>query len=157
MKALVLKKFKHRLYGHKESICGVFSPQGDKGGILVTVSKDGYLRAWDVFQKKKITTQSLNRDPERPVAEGDDSSHKGSEKFDPFEIIESCIFNQKTVFCGYSDGSIYAFNMKTGNLIYKFQGHEDKVSSMVWIDPHTFVSSSYDETIVFWDSMVSLF
>jgi len=30
------------------------------------------------------------------------------------------MFNRATVFCGYSDGSIYAWNMNTGTLIYQF-------------------------------------
>ena len=44
--------------------------------------------------------------------------------------------------------------MKSGELIYKYQGHEDKVSGMEWIDPNTFASCSYDQTLVFWDCLV---
>lgn len=72
--------------------------------------------------------------------------------FDPLSLVECCMFNKETVFLGYSDGSIYAWNMKSGTLIYSYQGHEDKVSALVWIDLNTFASSSFDSTIVFWDS-----
>jgi WD40 repeat protein len=55
MKALRLRIYKDKLFGHNESICGIYSPSGEKGGILVTVSKDGCLRGWDVFERKKIS------------------------------------------------------------------------------------------------------
>jgi WD40 repeat protein len=62
MKALRLRLYKDKLFGHNESICSIFSPQGDKGGILVTVSKDGCLRGWDVFQRKKISKLILDKE-----------------------------------------------------------------------------------------------
>ena len=155
MKALRLKLYDNKLFGHSEAICGIYSPQGDKGGILVTVSKDGCLRGWDIFERKKISKIFLLRNPPATVTE-EDSETKEKEAFDPLSIVECCIFNKKSVFCGYSDGSIYAYNMKTGNIVYIFQGHEDKVSGIEWIDANTFVTCAYDETIVFWDSMVSL-
>lgn len=131
MKALGLVLYKDKLFGHNGSICGIFSPGGDKGGIIVTVSKDGCLRGWDVFERKKISKLYLNKDG---VENSNDD--KKPTAFDPLNVLECCIFNQKTVFCGYSDGSIFAWNMKGGDLIYKLQGHEDKVSGMEWIDPN---------------------
>lgn len=122
---------------------------------MVTVSKDGCLRGWDVFERKKISKLILDKEKlDSPKDEEQQNSDRDKEAFDPLNLVECCIFNQKTVFCGYSDGSIYAWNMKSGELIYKYQGHEDKVSSMEWIDPNTFVSSSYDQTLVFWDCLV---
>lgn len=88
--------------------------------------------------------------------EDEANSERQKEAFDPLNLVESCIFNQKTVFCGYSDGAIYAWNMKSGDLIYKYQGHEDKVSGMEWIDPNQFTSCSYDQTLVFWDCLVRI-
>lgn len=155
MKALKLKLYKNKLFGHNESICGIYSPQGEKGGILLTVSKDGCLRGWDVFDRKKISKIYLKREmKEDNVEQAEDKSEKEAEAFDPLNIVECCIFNKNAVFCGYSDGSIYTYNLKSGNTVYKFQGHEDKVSDMEWIDNNAFVTSSYDETIVFWDSLV---
>lgn len=154
MKALRLRIYKDKLFGHNESICGIYSPSGEKGGILVTVSKDGCLRGWDVFERKKISKIYLQREPS-------DSEHKKEEpsttkqSFDSLNVLECCIFNQKTVFCGYSDGSIFAWNMKTGECVYKYQGHEDKVTGIEWVDPNCFATCSYDQTIVFWDSLVS--
>lgn len=63
MKALRLRIYKDKLFGHNESICGIYSPSGEKGGILVTVSKDGCLRGWDVFERKKISKIYLQREP----------------------------------------------------------------------------------------------
>ncbi len=135
MKALGLVLYKDKLFGHNGSICGIFSPGGDKGGILVTVSKDGCLRGWDVFERKKISKLYLHKDGGESSLE-ETSGGKKAGAFDPLNVLECCIFNQKTVFCGYSDGSIYAWNMKGGELIYKFQGHEDKVTGIEWIDPN---------------------
>ena len=62
MKALRLRLYKDKLFGHNESICSIFSPQGEKGGILVTVSRDGCLRGWDVFERKKISKLILDKE-----------------------------------------------------------------------------------------------
>jgi WD40 repeat protein len=142
MKALRLRLYKDKLFGHNESICGIYSPQGEKGGILVTVSKDGCLRGWDVFERRKISKLYLKR--EEPEEKEDSVSSKETEAFDPLNVVECCIFNQKTAFCGYSDGSIYAWNMKTGEIVYRYQGHEDKVTGIQWIDFNSFATCSYD-------------
>lgn len=150
----------HILRGHKEAICGIYSPQGEKGRLLITVSKDGCLRGWDVYERKKISKVILKRDIPEEIEENVDKEEKSAKKikaFDAMSIIESCIFNENVVFCGYSDGSIYTYNMKSGNIVYKYQGHEDKISGMEWIDYNAFVTASYDETIVFWDTLVNIF
>ena len=70
-------------------------------------------------------------------------------------MVESVLFSERTVFCGYTDGSIFAWNIMEGKLLFHFEGHDDKVSGLAWITPDKFVSCSYDQTIVFWDALVS--
>lgn len=117
------------LKGHKEEIVGLYSPEGPKGSLLMSVSKDAHLRVWNVFEKRRITKMFLKREVE---VEEDESSQSSSiksdtkklqdrdEAYDPLDVVESCLFNRATVFCGFGDGSIYGWNMKSGGLVYKF-------------------------------------
>ena len=153
-KILRLKQYKDKLKGHPLSIVGIYSPEGEKGGQIFSLSQDGCLRAWNVYERRKLKKLYLKRSADKDIDSKDASQSQVGDKqaFDPLDVIESCMFNKATVFCGYSDGSIYAWNMNTGTLIYQFQGHEDKVSALEWLDPNSFASSSYDQTIVFWDT-----
>ncbi len=140
--------YKDRLTGHKDAIVGLHSPQGLKGGLLVSVSRDGRLKVWDLFEREFVLKRFLCRQ--------DNAIEDTGQKVElgPLDMIESALFNEKSVFCGYSDGAIYAWNMKEGTLIYHFEGHDDKVSGMAWLTPDIFVSCSYDQTIIFWDALV---
>lgn len=141
--------YKDRLTGHKDAIVGLHSPQGAKGGLLVSVSRDGRLKVWDLFEREFVLKRFLNR-RENAVEDTGQKVELGA-----LDMIESALFNDKSVFCGYSDGSICAWNMKEGTLIYNFEGHDDKVSGMVWLTPDIFVSSSFDQSLIFWDALVN--
>ena len=41
MKIVKTRAFKDRLKGHKDTIISLYSPEGDKGGLLLSASKDG--------------------------------------------------------------------------------------------------------------------
>lgn len=43
--------YKDKLSGHKDAIVGLHSPQGPKGGLLVSVSRDGRLKVWNLFDR----------------------------------------------------------------------------------------------------------
>lgn len=106
MKGTKVLLYKDKLSGHKESIVGVHSPKGPKGGILVSVSRDGRLKVWNLFDRDFIIKRCLLKHGNAPEDVG--------QKIDLplLDMIESCLFSEKTVFGGYTDGSICAWNMK---------------------------------------------
>jgi WD40 repeat protein len=144
--------YKDKLKGHKDSVTHLYSPQGTKGNILVSVSKDGRLKGWDLYGRGFVMRKVLVRG-ENAI---DDAGGK-TESPGVFESVESALFNERTAFCGYGDGAIYGWNMKEGNLIYDLQGHTDKVISMIWTSPDRFISASFDQTLIYWDLLVTQF
>jgi WD40 repeat protein len=106
MKGTKVLLYKDKLTGHKESIVGLHSPQGPKGGILVSVSRDGRLKVWNLFERDFILKRCLLKNAKSPEDVGQKIDHSS------MDMIESCLFSDKTVFCGYADGSICAWNMK---------------------------------------------
>lgn len=58
MKVAKSRAFKDRLKGHKESVISLFSPFGDEGHMLYSVSRDGSMRGWDLA-KREITLKLL--------------------------------------------------------------------------------------------------
>lgn len=142
--------YKDKLKGHKDSVTHLYSPQGVKGNILISVSRDGRLKGWDLYGRGFIMRKVLLRGE----AAVDDVGGK-AETSGVFEAVESALFNERTAFCGYGDGAIYGWNMKEGNLIYDLQGHTDKVTGMVWTSPDRFISCSFDQTLIYWDLLVA--
>ena len=143
-----LKFYKDKLSGHRDTIVNIYSPQGPKGGILVSVSRDGRLKVWDLIERGYIVKRILMK----AAHAAEDIGQKV--EFGPMDMVESVLFSEKTVYCGYSDGSIYGWNMKEGTLIYNFEGHDDAVTGLIWLTPDRFVSCSFDQTIIFWDVLV---
>ena len=45
--------------------------------------------------------------------------------------------------------------MKEGTLVYDLQGHLDKVTGLVWTTPDRFISSSFDQSLIYWDLLVN--
>ena len=58
MKVAKSRAFKDRLKGHKESVIALYSPYGDDGHMLYSVSRDGSMRGWDLA-KREITLKLL--------------------------------------------------------------------------------------------------
>lgn len=46
MKVVKSRAFKDRLKGHKESVISLFSPYGEDGHMLYSISKDGSVRGY---------------------------------------------------------------------------------------------------------------
>ena len=46
--------YKEKMRAHKDAIVGIYSPQGPKGGLLVSVSRDGGLIVSDLFERKLL-------------------------------------------------------------------------------------------------------
>ena len=44
--------------------------------------------------------------------------------------------------------------IKTGELVYEFEGHTEKITEILLISPSEMISCSYDKTIRVWDLMV---
>jgi len=148
MKQSKIRLYKDKLKGHKDSLVEVYSPQGNKGGLLVSISRDCKLKVWNLFERELVLKKFLNRHSTGSQADTDQKVELGS-----LDMVESVLFNDKTVFCGFGDGSIYAWNMKEGTLIYHFEGHDDKITTMLWLGPDTFCTSSFDSTVIFWDAL----
>ena len=119
MKSFKLKLYEKKLTGHQQEIVAFNTPQGPEGGILISISKDSLLRVWDLFEESSKIKNYLSKftNEEGEGIETMDLSQEEREELE--ETIErdrkenplTCaIFNQKTVFCGYKDGSIYAWN-----------------------------------------------
>ena len=58
MKTVKSRAFKDRLKGHKESVIALYSPYGEKGHMLYSISKDGSVRGnlyndegWDLAKR----------------------------------------------------------------------------------------------------------
>lgn len=119
MKGTKVLLYKDKLTGHKESIVGVYSPQGPKGGILVSVSRDGRLKVWNLFERDFILKRVLLKNSKATEDVG--------QKIDvsPMDMIDSCLFSDKTVFCGYADGTICGWNMKVLTI---YSGRKSSVS-----------------------------
>lgn len=109
MKGTKVLLYKDKLTGHKESIVNVYSPQGPKGGILVSVSRDGRLKVWNLFERDFILKRVLLKN----MKATEDVGQKI--EVSPMDMIDSCLFTDKTVFCGYADGTICAWNMKVAS------------------------------------------
>ena len=142
--------YKDKLKGHKDSVTHLYSPQGVKGNILVSVSKDGRLKGWDLYGRGFLMRKVLVRGDHSVDDVGGKTETPGV-----FESVESAMFNERTVFCGYGDGAIYGWNMKEGTLVYDLQGHLDKVTGLVWTTPDRFISSSFDQSLIYWDLLVN--
>lgn len=143
------KQYKSKLTGHTDAIVNLYSVEGEAGTILASISCDGNLRVWDCLNKKVMEKKYLRRFQD----DIDEDGNLISKKMYASEYIDKACFNAKTVFCTYPDGSIYAWNMKSGELIYTFKGHDDRITDILMINNSTFATCSYDQTVVIWDSL----
>lgn len=51
MKVVKSRAFKDRLKGHKESVISLYSPYGNEGHMLYSISRDGSMRGWDLAKR----------------------------------------------------------------------------------------------------------
>jgi hypothetical protein len=63
MKVVKSRAFKDRLKGHKEAIIALCSPYGREGYLLLSASKDGSIRAWDLVKRTITNRLLLSRHP----------------------------------------------------------------------------------------------
>lgn len=132
--------------GHSDAVCDLFSFAGEMGGLLVSISCDGHLRVWDLVSEK-FEKKFLRRFPDEYDEEGN------VKRMNTLDFIDHAGFTDKIIYCTYPDGAIYAWNMKSGELVYTFQGHDDKITAIIMINATTFATCSYDNTVVIWDSL----
>lgn len=135
-----LKLYKKKLMGHSDAVCDLFSFAGEMGGLLVSISCDGHLRVWDLVSEK-FEKKFLRRFPDEFDEEGT------VKRLHTMDFIDHAGFTEKIIYCTYPDGTIYAWNMKSGELVYTFQGHDDKITAIIIINSTTFATCSYDHTV----------
>ena len=143
------KQYKSKLSGHTDAIVNIYIVYGETGSTLASISCDGNLRVWDCLNKRVDEKKYLRRFPE----DQDEDGNLIVKKLYASEYIDKACFNAKTVFCTYPDGSIYAWNMKEGELLYTFKGHDEKITDIIMVNDSTFATCSYDCTVVIWDSL----
>ncbi|WP_243292264.1 WD40 repeat domain-containing protein [Bacillus sp. FJAT-47783] len=104
-----------------------FSPEGDK---IISGSFDGHFRIFDVISKTEIVT------PEAKT--------HGINNID--------VLYSGKIATGSDDNLVRIWDMKTGEQIEEYQGHDSLVQSVKWAPNGEYLAStSYDETIILWD------
>jgi len=61
MKVVKSRAFKDRLKGHKESVITLFSPFGEAGHMLYSISKDGSVRGFIIMMQVGIWRRGKSR------------------------------------------------------------------------------------------------
>lgn len=61
-KAHKSRAYKERLKGHKDGLVKVYSPDGPDSRLLISASKDGCIRAWDLIERKITIKLLLSRE-----------------------------------------------------------------------------------------------
>jgi WD40 repeat protein len=118
--------------GHTEYVFGVAHLPG--GQRIITCSKDGSLRLWDLGNGAQI---------------GDEWRDEG----DKAELRAMALSpNGKTLASGSSDGTVRLWDVGMGKVVAKWEGHTDVVRSVCWSpNGERVVSGSQDGTARVWD------
>lgn len=66
MKVVKSRAFKDRLKGHKESVIALFSPYGEDGHMLYSISKDGSVRGSSFITQAGILPK--DKSPSKPCS-----------------------------------------------------------------------------------------
>jgi len=159
------------LIGHKGGITHV-SSKGD-GRYLLSNSKDQSIKLWDLRRmqcgSKKLPKSPSNlswdpsymyetvgtRTPRRPLP--DDKSLMTYRGHSVFQTLIRAYFSpafttgQKYIYSGSYDGSVYFYDVLTGNLAGKITGHRSVIRDLSWhpYEPEL-ITTSWDGTIAHW-------
>lgn len=151
------------LSGHAHAVVSIGVLQG-ANPLLVSASFDTTLSVWDVHAKIRINIlkspkraiQTLSILEHSNIKDtyticGDDSgsvyvwsrswilvkkiTSQNENEYPPIKSLTSSYWNNiPRAFVGYDDGSIRAFNVKTGEQLICYQAHEQAVRSMVIVE-----------------------
>ncbi|KAL6061282.1 DDB1- and CUL4-associated factor 11 [Balamuthia mandrillaris] len=168
------------LVGHLEGITHVCSKRDSR--YLISNSKDQSIKLWDLraMTNSDAPRQGIRRHPwdyrygdyfygrhQRDIFSGrlkhpDDTSLKTYRGHRVFQTLIRCYFSpehstgQRYIYTGSYDGSVYVYDVISGEVVTKLHGHEATVRDVSWhpFDPNI-VSTSWDGTVRMWQGSSS--
>ncbi|EGR31452.1 myosin heavy chain kinase, putative [Ichthyophthirius multifiliis] len=167
------KAYKDKLKGHQDGVIKMYAPYGPESGLLLSVSKDGCIRAWDLIERKITTKLHVNREGNDPSVisqnqnenegqQSNDESNDQAIKEDQQKKIKenknidqfsAACFSENSIYGGFEDGLICSWNIKSGELTSLYKGHSKQITQLEFLNSRLLVSSSLDESIRVWDTM----
>ncbi|CAH2104383.1 unnamed protein product [Euphydryas editha] len=113
---------------HKEAVTSALR----NGDIIISVSKDGTLKVYDMVQMKQIRSVILCSTP-----------------------LSSCVMvDQNIVAAGSWDNEIYLYDVEYGRIVESFRAHDDSVSCLQWLSKdHLLVSGGWDGVVRVWGNV----
>jgi eukaryotic-like serine/threonine-protein kinase len=172
-------KLRQTFKGHTAPVTSVALSQDGK--TLISGSEDKTLKIWEVPTATLRHTLSEHTDRVYAVALSPDSKTiaSGSQDFtvklwnaETGELIRTLSQpaghrnavsavaispNGQQVASGSWEKNIKLWDLQTGKFIRTFEGHQDKVTSVVFINDQTIASGSLDKSIRIWDSQSGVF
>ncbi|EDK31280.1 hypothetical protein TTHERM_00443109 (macronuclear) [Tetrahymena thermophila SB210] len=167
------KAYKDKLKGHKDGVIKIYSPYGPDSGLLLSASKDGCIRAWDLIERKITVKLLLSRDgndtsqmayqKDDDQQSGDDDDvnrdeenvqqQKNKDSKKTIDQFTAACFSENSVYGGYEDGLICSWNIKEGSLNSLYKGHSEAITELEFLNTRLLISASLDQTIRVWDTM----
>jgi len=150
------------LAGHNEGVTFIDS-KGD-GRYLISNGKDQKIKLWDLRKMKaqqeipvRPRRQRMWGQPQQPHPEQPDESVMSYRGHKVFQTLIRCRFSpahstgQRYIYTGSFDGSVYIYDVLTGKLVNKLNGHQHTVRDVHWhpYDP-LIVSTSWDGSVKKW-------
>ncbi|XP_045459120.1 protein FAN-like [Melitaea cinxia] len=113
---------------HKEAVTSALRT----GDIIVSVSKDGTLKVYNMVHMKQIRSVILCSTP-----------------------LSSCVMvDQNIVAAGSWDNEIYLYDVEYGRIVESFRAHDDSVSCLQWLSKdHLLVSGGWDGVVRVWGNV----
>lgn len=133
---------KARLEGHSDAVRSVvFSPDGK---TIASCSNDGTVRVWDVATGDEMEMLEVNRITDRVKERWEYRRDR----------VSSIAFSPdgKTIASGSYDKTVRVWDVTTGEVMAKIQGHSERVYSIAFSpDGKTIASGAWDGTVRVWD------
>jgi WD40 repeat protein len=129
------------LKGHAGAVRSVtFSPDGKR---VASGATDGTVRLWDLATGKEVRQWNVSKD--RPAAPAAHAGQIWSVAFSP---------DGKRVVAGGGDHVVRLWDVATGKLLRRFEGHTWGVSHVAFSPDgnHILSAGSYDRTVRLWDA-----
>ncbi|KAJ3250530.1 general transcription repressor, partial [Borealophlyctis nickersoniae] len=139
------RKVRWNLTGHQQDIYSL--DWSRDGRCIVSGSGDKSVKVWDVEHGKCVMTMLNEHDktmPQPPYGEEPRDSGVTSVAVNPID--------GRCVAAGSLDEMVRIWDMRTGHLLERFEGHRNSVYSVAFSpDGRSIVSGSLDKTLKIWD------